>query len=253
MPRKSNGIDVDALDQEIRDLGVRVCLYKSTVCPNMQSLESMDHDINCKVCDNNMLDFSPKETMILIQQQDFKQLFAVQGTFSIDEVMATFLSSETVQHYAKVKLLDFSEDFFELIQRQESTSIDRLKYPACTVLGVFTVVGNTKTEYYLGADFEIDVNGDIKWVSSHKPDDKQVYSIYYQYHPVFRAVKAVHRTRYSQFNLRPSEIKAPKKTVGDSTFVRLPETWILKRDYLIERKDTNGNPLAPNTYYDPNA
>lgn len=253
MPRKSQGIDVDALDQEIKDLGVRVQLYKSTVCPNMKSIESVDHDINCTVCDNNMIDFCAHETLMLIQQQDFKQLFAVQGTFSIDEVMATFLSSQTLQHYAKVVLLDFNEDFFELVQRQQGTNTDRLKYPACTVVGIFTVSGNAKTQYYQGADFEIDVNGSIKWTGTHKPADKQIYSIYYQYHPVFRAIKAVHRTRYSQYNRRPNEIQAPKKTVGDNTYVRLPETWILKRDYLINRKDVNGGDLPPNSFYDPNA
>lgn len=253
MPRKSQGIDVDALDQEIKDLGVRVCLYKSTSCPNMKSIESVDHNINCTVCDNNMIDFSPKETIMLIQQQDFKQLFAVQGTFSIDEVMATFLSSESLQHYAKVVLLDFNEDFFELVQRQVGTSTDRLKYPACAVVGIFTVSGNTKTQYYQGSDFEVDVNGSIKWTGLHKPADKVIYSIYYQYHPVFRTLKAVHRTRYSQYNRRPGEIQAPKKTVGDNTYVKLPECWILKRDYLINRKDAGGGDLPPNSFYDPNA
>lgn len=252
MPRKSNGIDVDALDQEIRDLGIRVRLFKSTVCPNFKSLESIDHDINCTVCDNNMIDFDCRETMMLVQQQDFKQLWAVQGTFSIDEVMGSFLSSETLQHYAKVEVLDYEEDFFEAVQRQEGTDVDALKYKACKVLGVFTVVADSKVRFHEGADFEIDVNGNIKWIGTHKPDDRQIYSIYYQYHPVFRAVKAVHRTRYSQYNVRPNDIKAPKKTVNGSTFVKLPECWILKRDYLVDRKDSDGDPLPKNQYYDPN-
>lgn len=252
MPRKSNGIDVDTLDQEIKDLGVRIRLYKSTVCPNMKSLESIDHDINCTACDNNMIDFCPKETMMIIQQQDFKQLFATQGTFSIDEVMATFLSENTLQHYAKVELLDFVEDFFELVQRQEGTDLDVLKYPGCYVLGIFTVEAGVLERYHLGADFELDQNGSIKWIGAHKPADRKIYSIYYQYHPVFRAVKAVHRTRFSQYNVRPTDIQAPKKTVGDRTYVRLPECWILKRDYLVKREDGEGSPLLPNTLYDPN-
>lgn len=252
MPRKSNGIDVDALDQEILDLGVRVRLYKSTVCPNMKSLESMDHDINCQACDNNMIDFCPKETVMLIQQQDFKQLFATQGTFSIDEVMATFLSENTLQHYAKVEILDFKEDFFEAVQRQEDTDTDTLKYPACEILAIFTVEAGVKVRYHAGADFDVDQNGNVKWTGTHVPADRKIYSIYYRYHPAFRAVKAVHRTRFSQYNVRPSDIKAPKKTVGDRTYVSLPECWILKRDYLVDRKDADGNPIPANAHYDPN-
>lgn len=253
MPRLSNGIDPSKLDQEITDLGVRVRLYKSTLCPNMKSLESLDHDINCAVCNHNMIDFCPKETIAIFQQQTLAEQFKVQGTFYIDEIQVTFLSGETLQPFARVELLDFSEDFYELIQRQVATDIDRLKYPACSVLAIFVVRGNLKIEYHFGTDFITDVNGDIKWIAVHRPDDKEIYTIYYKFKPVFRAIKAVHRDRYSQFNLRPNEIKSPKVTVGDHTYVKLPECWILKRDYLIERRDMAQALLPPNTLYDPNA
>lgn len=250
--RLTNGINPDKLNQEINELGVRVRLYKSTICSNMKSLESMDHDINCTVCNNNMIDFDCKETTALLQQQDLTQQFKTQGTFSLDETMATFLSGETLQHYARVDLLDFKEDFFELIQRQVGTSTDRLKYSACTVLGVFVIRSNTKIRFYQGADFELDINGDITWLGSNKPNDEEIYSIYYQFHPIFRAVKAVHRTRYSQYNLKSQQLQSPSTTVGDKTYVKLPETWILKRDYLVERRDVLNALLLGNTYYPPN-
>lgn len=199
-----------------------------------------------------MLDFSPRETLALFQQQTLQQQFNVQGTFHIDEIIVTFLSSESLHHYARVDLLDFAEDFFELVQRQEATAIDRLKYSACKVLGAFVIRSNARVEFYFGTDFELDVNGDVRWISANKPQDREIYSIYYQYHPVFRAIKAVHRDRYSQYNLRPNDIQAPKKTVDGKTYVKLPETWILKRDYLIERRDIMKNLLNTNTYYDPN-
>ena len=249
----TSGINVDRLDQEIKDLGVRVKVYKSTLCPNMTSLESLDHDINCTVCNNNMIDFKCVETVAMFQQQTLQEQFTVQGTFHIDEIMVTFLSGVTLQHYSRVDLVDFAEDFFELIQRQEGTDIDRLKYSACSVVGLFTVTtAGGREEYHAGVDFTLDVNGDIKWIGTHKPADRAVYSIYYKYHPVFRAVKAVHRDRYSQYNLRPEQIAAPKTTVGENTYVKLPETWILKRDYLIERRDIANTLLGKNTLYDPN-
>lgn len=250
----TNGIDVDRLDALIKDLGVRVKLYKSTVCPNMQSLESLDHNLNCTACKNNMIDFAPMETIAMFQQQDFHEAFKVQGTFHIDEVLVTFLSGQTLQTYTRVELLDFKEDFFELVQRQDfaDSAVDVLKYKACEVLGVFVVRSNIRIEFHYGADFSIDVNGSIKWLSTNRPLDREIYSIYYRYHPVYRAIKAVHRDRFSQYNLRPDSIEAPKKTVGDKTYVKLPETWILKRDYLLERTKADGTPLPPNEFYDPN-
>lgn len=252
--RLTNGIQVDRLDQEIDDLGVRVCVYKSSLCPNMSSLESLDHNINCTVCNNNMIDFKPVKTIALFQQQDLKEQFTVQGTFHIDEIIVSFKSGISLHHYSRVDLLDFDEDFFQLVQRQEGSNIDRLKYSACKIVGLFTVDQiNGRTDYHFGADFILDVNGDIKWTGARKPADKAIYSIYYKYHPIFRAVKAIHRDRYSQYNLRPQGIKAPKKTIDGRTYVKLPETWILKRDYLVERRDIAKNLLSKNEFYDPNA
>ena len=260
----TNGMDPDLLDREIRDLGVRVKVFKSTICPNITSLETIDHDLNCEICNNNMIDFAPQETIALFQQQDFKEEFKIKGTFDIDEVQATFPSGITLFQFARIELLDFEEDFTELIQRQEG-DIDRLKYSACTVLGLFiadktVVTSGRKREFHFGVDFELTSTGDIKWISSNRPDERQIYSIYYRHHPVFRAVSAIHRDRYSQFNLRPEKIKSPKVTrdiefrgnKDTRTFVKLPETWVIKRDYLLERRDAEGNLLPRNKFFDPN-
>jgi hypothetical protein len=212
----------------------------------------MDKDINTTIGESNMVDFDCVETIALFQQQDLLQQFELQGTFHIDEVLVSFLSGQTLAPFAKIELLDFEEDFYELIQRQEATDIDVLKYAASDVLGIFTVINNVLERYHRGADFELDVNGNIKWVGTHKPADRAVYTIYYKYHPVYRVMKAVHRDRFSQFNLRPQDIEAPKKQVDGKTYVKMPETWVIKRDYLIKRKDKAGN-VIENTYYDPNS
>lgn len=243
----SLGMDVDRLDQLVLDLGVRVRVYKSTLAPNMKSIESMDQDVNDPVSSNNMIDFDCEETIALFQQQQLMETFQIQGTFHIDEILVTFLSGFTLAPFAKIELLDFEEDFYELVPRQVGTDTDRLKYGACGVLAIFTYDRSSKTitRYHQGTDFELTSNGDIQWVSSHRPDDKQVYSIYYKYHPVYRAIKAVHRDRFSQYNLRPGNIKAPKKTIDNVTYVKLPETWVIKRDFLLER--------PKNEHSDPNA
>lgn len=264
MPKRlTDGIDVGQLNQEIQDLGVRIRVWRATLCPNIKtSLESMDHDINCTVCNKNMIDFGCFESIGMIQQQDLVEQFKITGTFSMDEVLMTFLSDVTLHMFAKIQILDFTEDFFELIQRQDTVSVpspqpqvDRLKYAACEILAVFTVTDNVKTEYYEGVDFEINMNGDIQWIGAHKPADRKIYSIYYKHHPVFRAVRALHRNRWSQFNLRPGNLDPaiPQKTVDDRTYVKLPDAWILKRDYLIERRDVQQALLADDKFYDPNA
>lgn len=257
--RLTDGINVEKLNQEIKDLGVRIRVWRSTLCPNgIKSLESMDHDINCTICNNNMIDFGCFESTGMIQQQDLVEQFKVTGQFSMDEVMMSFLSEVTLHIFAKIQILDFTEDFFEMVQRQDTpllgAATDRLKYPACKVLGLFTVVNSVKEEYHEGVDFKLDQNGDIQWIGTHKPADRQIYTIYYKHHPVFRAVRALHRSRWSQFNNRPGNMDPaiPQKTVGDRTYVKLPDTWILKRDYLLERRDIAKALLPDNKFYDPN-
>lgn len=239
--RLTTGIDVDRLDKLVDDLGVRVRLYKSVPAPNMKSLESMDQDVNDPTSNNNMVDFDCKETVALFQQQQLMEQFGIQGTFHIDEVLITFRSGITLAPLAKLELLDFEEDFYELITRQEGVDVDNLKYKACGVLAIFTYDRSTKTldRYHFGTDFNLTSEGNVEWISSHKPDDRQVYSIYYKYHPCYRAIKAVHRDRFSQYNLRPNDIKAPKVTIGNNTYVKCPETWIVKRDFLLDRPKNN--------------
>lgn len=258
----TNGINVVNLDQLVEDLGVRVRVWKSTTCPNMTSIESLDHDPNCAICHNNMIDFDCYETIATFQQQSLTEQFKVQGTFSIDEVLVTFKAGISLQTFAKVELLDFTEEFYELIQKQDNitTNIDKLKYPACKVIALFVIRNNQTIRFYHGTDFTIDVNGCITWIGAHKPIDREIYSVYYSYHPVYRVTKAVHRDRFSQYNdLRDlKNSKVPDfaiKTVENRTFVKLPEEWILRRDYLLERSDkTQVTPtkLQPNEYYDPN-
>lgn len=261
----TNGINAVNLNQLVEDLGIRVRIWKATTCPNMKSIESFDHDPNCPICNNNMIDFDCYESIATFQQQDLNEQFKVHGTFSIDEVIATFKIGVSLQTFAKIEVLDFAENFYELIQRRQvsvdpKSLIDVLKYPACSVDAVFVVRNNTAIRFYEGADFELDVNGSIRWLGANRPNDKEIYSVYYKYHPVFRAVKAVHRDRFSQYNvlrdLKNSSIpESAYKTLDNKTYVKLPETWILKRDYLLDRKDeTQVQPtkLQPNDYYDPN-
>lgn len=246
----SNGIDVDRLDQLVLDLGVRVRVWKSTLCPNLTSLESNDHDINCKICNRRMIDFAPECTMALFQQQSLTEQFKVSGTFHIDEVMATFMSGISLQTMARIDLLDFAEDFYELIQRRDTGDTDKLKYDATCVLGLFTVESDVKTEYHCGTDFDLDVNGNIKWSSAHRPSSKQIYSVYYKHAPIYRATKAVHRDRYSQ---PTSKSRAKNKVVADGKeFIKIGEEWVISRDFFLDRKDINGQPILPDPFYDPN-
>ena len=258
----TTGINVVNLDQLVEDLGVRVRVWKSTTCPNMTSIESLDHDPNCPVCNNNMIDFDCFETIAMFQQQDLTEQFKVHGTFSIDEAMVTFKAGVSLQTFAKVEILDFKEEFYEVMQKQDNltTNTDKLKYPACEVTAVFSVRNNQKERFYQGVDFDLDQNGSIVWKGTHIPNDREIYSVYYKYHPVYRVTKAVHRDRFSQYNnlrdLAGSKIpQSAIKNVNGRTFVKLPEEWILRRDYLLDRKDktqTNPTKLQPNEYYDPN-
>ena len=258
MPKRlTDGINVEKLNQEIKDLGVRIRVWRSTLCPNgIKSLESLDHDVNCTLCNNNMIDFGCFESVGMIQQQDLVEQFKLTGTFSIDEALMSFLSHVTLHMFARIEILDFTEDFFELVQHQEApATYDKLKYAACEVLGLFTAVNSVRTDYHEGVDFKIDMNGNVQWIGAHKPADRQIYSIYYKHRPVFRTVRAMHRNRWSQYNTRPDSMDPaiPRKTVGDRTYVKLPDSWILKRDYLIERRDIQQALLSDNKNYDPNA
>jgi hypothetical protein len=112
--------------------------------------------------------------------------------------------------------------------RKPESDIDVLKYKACRVNQLIDKAG---IEYFQGQDFVIDPSGNIKWVDdTRKPADYQIYSIHYECHVQYRAVKAMHVSRFTQY-------KAPGNPLVEH--VKMSEQWLCTKEFLLRKKDIN--------------
>lgn len=226
--------DFDTLvDQQ----GVRVKVYRTMFCPNVKSVDGGEHNIDCQLCQGNeWLDVSPLCTVAFLQTQDLEKLHKAEGYWDANTVSATFLQGVEVQYFTLVELLDHTDIFFQRIKRSRG-DIDRLKYTAKCVNALIDAQGNT---YEAGADFELTEDyGDIRWLDGRGPGRDVIYSVHYDALVQFRATKAMHVNRFAQIQ-EGAEIVHKK----------MNEQWQLTKEYLVDRKNAQGDSLNPNLLRD---
>jgi len=229
---------VQDFDRLLQQKGVRVNVYRSMFCPNVKSIDGSEHDIECPLCSGSQfIDLDPIVTLAFLNTQSNENPELPEGIHGTDIIYATFARGIELQYMTLIELCDFDDVYFQRIQRQ-SGQTDKLKYRASCINVVVTGDG---TRYYQDNDFNLDQNGNIKWKIGKGPSEHVIYSIHYQMKKQFRAIKSQHVERYTQL-----------QTSEGIEMVKLPEQWILQKDYLVERKDLGtGDALSEDQIYDP--
>jgi len=215
----------------IADHGIYVRHEKVTICPHVYNQESNHADITCNVCDNGKITFDSKDVWLLLYSVKMEQMPQVQGIWETGDVLATFpgyyedLSVVRVDYIDKITILDFSERMSDLVVRDSSNDIDRIRYEVVDVHDIRTKT----TVYEKDTDFVIE-DTNIKWISANRPSAGEVYALAYQYRPVYRILSFFHESRYYY-----DSFKKPIKTP-----VYHPIQAQIRRDYILEdRKGYN--------------
>ena len=232
-------ISVEDFEKLLRDQGVRVRVFRTTFCPNVKSIDGAEHNIDCDICNGSgFLDARPIETYAFIQNQVLEKMPFVEGMVDGNSVAVTFPTGIELQYFTLMELCDFQQPFFQRVKRQQG-QVDVLKYRASQIN---LCVDQNGTEYFADADFELDDNGSILWKSNKGPDPDTIYSVHYEAAVQFRAVRAMHANRYAQVY--------QNKNGGEAVFVKLPEQWMLSKEFLVKRKDRDNNEILPNMIVD---
>lgn len=229
-------LKVADFDKLIDVQGVRVKVYRTAYCPNVKSIDGAEHELKCKICHGaGFIDRYCIETWAFIQNQDLEKSVQVEGIIDGNSVLATFKQGIELQYFTLVELQDFTEQFFERIKRQRG-KIDVLKYKG---VRVNMLIDKNGKEYYEGQDYVLDPNGSIAWCDNKGPDKGVIYTINYETAVRFRAIRSMHSNRFAQIG-----------EAGITKLIKMNEQWLLQKDYLVERKDAQGNPIAPNKIRD---
>lgn len=227
-PQQRVDLRIPDFDKLLRQKGANICVYRSMYCPNVKSADGAEHQIDCTLCGgSNYVDVDPIKTRVFIQSQDLQKVMTEGGDVDGNTVLMTFPIGVELQYFTRVELVDFTENYFQRVYRAPGTSVDILKFKACRVNVVMDQDG---VQYYQQQDFNLDPNGNILWGSGRKPADSKVYSVHYEMHIQFRAVKAMHVSRFTQYK---NDIAIEQ--------VKLPEQWMMTKEFLLRRNDINTN------------
>jgi hypothetical protein len=235
--RTSDRVDLEPakFKKLIESKGTRVRVFRTTFCPNVKSIDGGEHQIDCDICGNNgWLDVRPIETIAFIQNQNFEKMIFSEGLFDGNSVAATFDFDISLQYFTLVELVDFPEIFYQRVKRQKG-NLDILKYRAHSVN---LLIDQNGKEYFPDNDFVLDLNGSVRWNPNKGPDPGCIYTIHYNGSIQFRAVRAMHVNRFTQ-------VFSPENG-GTIEHLKLPEQWLLQKEFLVKRKDKDGNEILPN-------
>lgn len=234
-PQSRVDLDPFQFDALIKQKGVRVKVYRTTYCPNVKSVDGAEHNVDCQLCNGSgYIDLEPLCVDAFLQSQELEKMQNVEGFVDGNSVLITFPSGVELQYFTRVDLVDFTDIYYQRVLRKEGSDVDVLQYQACRVN---IIVDSSGTRYYQDLDFKIEENGSIKWGIGSTPADNQVYSIHYETHAQFRATRAQHVNRFSQY-----------KRDGVVEYVKFPEQWLCTKEYLVRRRDRDGNDLEQGPY-----
>lgn len=229
-PNPFQRIDLNPTDFDrlIQQKGVGCKVFRTLYCPNVKTVDSGEHEIDCPHCNGSgYLDVDPLCTLVVIQTQELEMMFEGQdGYHDGNTVLMSFPIGVELQYFTRIELEDYTQPYYQRLMRKPGTNFDVLKYKACRINVVSQIVAGVLTFYFQDQDFKLDANGDINWTGSRKPADNAIYSVHYECHVIYRTVKAMHANRYSQFKTGPTV-----------EMIKYPEQWMCTKEFLLRRKD----------------
>ena len=126
---------------------------------------------------------------------------------------------------------------FSFLQGRDDVTVftaqDNLKYD-CKRVNV--IIDKTGTQYHQDIDFRLSPQGNILWSTpnSARPADGTIYTVHYESVIQYRATSAMHINRFAQ---------VPDRSTGLVAQVKMPEQWMLQKEFLIVRRDEYGNEI----------
>jgi hypothetical protein len=237
-PKQRVDLNPADFDNLVEQKGVNILVYRSMYCPNVKSVDGAEHDIDCQICKGkNYIDLDPIKTKAYISTQELERMEGNGVYHDGNTVLMTFKVGIEVQYFTLIELCDFLDIYYQRVIRNPDSDVDVLRFKACRIN---TVIDRNGVRYYQEQDFKINPDGNIQWLT-RRPDDWTVYSLHYEKHSSFRAVKAMHANRYTQY--KPSG-------QPDVEFIKLPQQWMATKEFLLLRKSIQNGEVMQTGPYD---
>lgn len=234
-----------SFDQLLNNRGVRMLHSKAAPCPNVQTVDDNAHQPNCPFCDNNgFIHYDEREIWATFGGNSIQKTFEAHGVWEIG--MATVTAPTEYPNgdeadfntYDRLAIPDFTVRMWELKEYEpRDGNKQSLRYPVQKIDYATAVINGEQVLYKVGVDFNIDEDGDIVWVEGKQPPYNSTLErgtpitwVFYAT-PVYYVVQTLRELRITQ-----------ELVQGEKTARRLPQSILVKRDFLPGKAETIQTP-----------
>lgn len=232
-----------SFDQLLQNRGVRFVHKLAAPCPNLKTLYDNNHNPNCPVCDGNgMFYYREKEIYGVFYSNSIEKNFEMQGIWEMGSAVVTLPTEypdgtqAEFNTFDQLVIPDFTVRLWELKEYEvRANKQQRLRYPISSIDYIAAVNNGTLTPYVEGVNYNI-VNGNIQWIAGGEPayDDVneigEVFVIVYFANPVYNVLQHMRELRISQ-----------ELIAGQKKPIRLPQQVLVKRDFLLNKPETDAS------------
>jgi len=230
---------IKEFDNLIIDQGVKIRVTPSMLCPNITDLNTYNHDLNCTICDNGIIDLASQsfEDWAIIQGIKFDRKFEQGGVFDMKDAQITVAPNVRLHYWYKIEVIAFTSSYNQLIQRGEGGVFDKTRYipQGDASLTPFYMIDKNGIEYTKDVEYEVSGQG-INWLGVTKPADNEIFSFTYPMLPTYRVLELMHSNRFYYDDYKRTD-KIP---------VHLPQQAHCRWDYLARGSGyENDAPTVP--------
>lgn len=234
-------LNIKNFDQLLSQRGIRMIHEKAIPCPNILTVDSNAHEPNCKFCDNNgFLHYGKQEIWGILSGNSIQKTFEAHGVWEIGTAVVTLPTMypdgkpADFNSFDRLILPDFTVRLWELKEYEPSQEgKQKLRYPVREVEYASSISrSGVEKRYFQGIDFNIDPDGDVRWVPGKEPnydstsEHGEVISWSFYSAPVYLVVQVLRELRVSQEMVGGN--KVPRK---------LPQQVLVRRDFLPTSSD----------------
>lgn len=229
-------------DQLLHQRGVRMIHSKALQCPNLVAANDNAHDPNCSFCDNNgLIYYDEKEIWGTFGSNSIQKTFEQHGVWEVGMATVTLPTEypdgteADFSTFDKLILPDFTVRLGEMKEYEPRPGdVQSLRYPVQKIDYAVSISDGVQRFYINGTDFTINQNGQIVWVVGRTPaydpvaDRGEVISWSYYAKPVYLVVQTLRELRITQ----------ELNQIGQKVARRLPQSVLVKRDFLPTKPET---------------
>ena len=253
LPDGTVSFDPEAFNRFLNDQGIRLVHYKALRCPvGMTDVDDnrRPHEDHAG-CSNGFIYYKAGIVTAGMSGNGNKTNSSEMGFMEQSYITVTFPQYYDDHPEKHVTIAMFDRFFLDEqehdarvnvetwhLQTAHQTGLDKLNYPATCVE---KLVDFRNEEYKEGVDFVLE-NGQIKWISQHRPGYQMdsgrgaIYSIRYYYRPYWYCAQLLHEIRVAQV-----------ETMTGRILERMPQQILLAREHTFTNESVDRSAVDSNS------